>query len=155
MRTLTLLAAAAALITTPAVAHPPAAHQPTAQRPSAQPPQHQGVQHQGMQHQGMQHDMSGMMSGDMTLHGGPAGREFMQNMMRMHEGMMQAQDRDPTRAWALKMIPHHQGAIDNSRTVLKYAQDPEARRQAEKTIRENQKGIEDLRRLLARLPSRR
>ena len=153
MRRLTLIAAAAALLASPALAHPPAAHQPAAQKTSAQPMQHQGMQHQNMP--GMQHDMSQMMSGDMAMHGGPAGREYMQNMMRMHEAMMQAQDRDPTRAWALKMIPHHQGAINNSRTVLKYAQDAEARRQAEKTIRENEKGIQDLRKLLARLPARR
>ena len=152
MGRLTLIAAAA-LLASPALAHPPAAHQPTAQRTSAQTMQHQGMQHHNMP--GMQHDMSQMMSGDMSMHGGPAGREYMQNMMRMHEGMMQAQDRDPTRAWALKMIPHHQGAIDNSRTVLKYAQSPEARREAEKIIRENQKGIEELRKILARLPSRR
>lgn len=42
------------------------------------------------------------------------------------------------------MIPHHQGAIDMSRLALPDIKDAELRRMTEKTMRENQKGIEEM-----------
>lgn len=129
------------------------------QRQTTQPTQgmnHQGMNHgtmQGMNHQGMDH---GAMSMPMTpaqtkMHGGPAGAEYHANMMKMHQSMMRmSMDPDPTRSWAAGMIAHHQGAIDNSRTVLKHTQDAEARRLANKTIQENTKGIQELQSWLSR-----
>jgi uncharacterized protein (DUF305 family) len=92
------------------------------------------------------------MSSMAAMHGGPqAGPEYMAGMERMQRDMMaRSMDPDPTRAWALMMIPHHQGAIDSSRTVLKYTQDAEARRIAQKTIDENQKDQAELQALLDR-----
>ena len=141
MRTFVFTALAAAALAFPAHAQ------------QAQHSGHQGMQHQGMQHQGMTHSMPmpQMSREQMMMHGGPAGPEFMANMHRMHERMMQQGiDRDPARSWALGMIEHHQGAIDNSRTVLKHATDKEVRGLAEKTIRENEKGIAELRSWLDR-----
>ena len=134
MRTFVLTALAAAALSLPA---------------HAQTAQHQGMQHQGMQHGAM--PMPQMTREQMMMHGGPAGPEFMANMHKMHQRMMQqSMDRDPARSWALGMIEHHQGAIDDSRTVLKHATDKEVRRLAEKTIRENEKGQAELRSWLDR-----
>lgn len=105
--------------------------QPGAMQPGAMPP--------GMMHGSMSPEMAAM-------HGGPqAGPEFMANMHRMMQAMMtQSMDPDPARAWALMMIPHHQGAIDDARVVLKYSKDPDVRRIATTTIEENEKGIAEL-----------
>ena len=129
------------------------------QRQGAQPAQgmnHQGMNHgnmPGMNHAGMDHSAMGMQMTPqmMRMHGGPAGPEYHANMMKMHQNMMRmSMDPDPTRSWAAGMIAHHQGAIDNSRTVLKHTQDAEARRLANKTIQENTKGIQELQSWLAR-----
>lgn len=103
-----------------------------------------------MQHKSMQH---GAMSAEMAaMHGGPqAGPEYMAIMDRMHRDMTtQSMDPDPTRAWALMMVPHHQGAVDSSRVVMRYTQDPEARRLAAKTIEMNEKDRAELQSWLAR-----
>ena len=42
------------------------------------------------------------------------------------------------------MIPHHQGAIDMSRLALPDIKDTELRRMVEKTISENEKGIDEM-----------
>ena len=42
------------------------------------------------------------------------------------------------------MIPHHQDAIDMSRLALPDIRDAELRRMVEKTIRENEKGIDEM-----------
>ena len=42
------------------------------------------------------------------------------------------------------MIPHHQGAIDMSRLALPEIKDAELRRMVDKTIRENEQGIDEM-----------
>ncbi len=53
---------------------------------------------------------------------------------RMHAGMGSAIDADPDVAFMAGMIPHHQGAVDMARVVLKHGKDPEVRALAEKVI---------------------
>ena len=111
------------------------------------------AQHQGHDMSQMQHAAPGMQMSreQMMMHGGAAGPEYHAGMERMHQRMMErGMDRDPTRAWALMMIEHHQGAIDSSQTVLKYTRDAQARRLATMTIEENRKGQAELRSWLAR-----
>lgn len=71
-------------------------------------------------------------------------------MRRMDRKMMQGMDPNPSRSFAKQMMAHHQGAIAMSHTALKYAKDPEIRRIARKTIRENARGIKKLRSWLGR-----
>jgi len=149
MRLTTTLALAAALLAPAGVS---LAQQGSAPMQGMDHSKMQGMDHskmQGMNHQGM---MGMQMSPEMMMmHGGPAGAEYHANMQKMHQSMMQmSMDRDPTRSWAAGMIAHHQGAIDNSRTVLKHTQDAEARRLANKTIKDNQKGIAELQSWLSR-----
>lgn len=106
--------------------------------------------HQGHgQAQGAQ-AMPGMNHGGMdpAMMGGPAGREYMQAMMGMHQRMMAVHDRDPARYWAMMMIEHHQGPIDASRIVLRHSNDARVRRLAQQTIDENTRGQAELRRWL-------
>jgi hypothetical protein len=53
---------------------------------------------------------------------------------RMHEGMMVAPTGDVDRDFARMMIPHHQGAIDMARVLLKYGHDERLRRLAQAII---------------------
>lgn len=108
--------------------------------------------HQGHANMPQQGGMSGMrMSPEMmAMHGGPAGPENHQAMMRMHQAMMAVNERDPGRAWAAMMIPHHQGAVDTARITLRHTQDRELRRIAEETIRTQGQEITRLRSWLQR-----
>jgi uncharacterized protein (DUF305 family) len=89
----------------------------------------------GMDMKGM--DMSGMQQGMDDAH-----KAYMQAMMGMHQPMMtgiMAKDADV--AFVCGMIPHHQGAVDMAKVQLKYGNDPQARKMAEKTIREQEQEI--------------
>lgn len=101
---------------------------------------HQGMNHQGMNHQGM----AGMN------HGGMAMQENMAAMQRMHQAMMAVNDADPDRAFALKMIEHHKGAIAMSEVVMKHGDDAEAKRIAQKTADMQRKEIAELQNWLDR-----
>lgn len=71
-------------------------------------------------------------------------KEFMSSMHRMDDAMKQADAADPDVAFAVKMIPHHQGAIDMAHIELKYGKDDEAKREASAVIADNKKSIERL-----------
>jgi uncharacterized protein (DUF305 family) len=95
------------------------------------------MNHQGMNHQGMNH-------------GGMAMQENMAAMQRMNQTMMAVNDADPDRAFALKMIEHHKGAIAMSEIVLKHGDDAEAKRMAQKTAEMQRKEIAQLQNWLDR-----
>jgi len=48
------------------------------------------------------------------------------------------------------MIPHRQGAVDMSGIALEEIKDPELRQMVEKTIKENEHGIDELKAWLKR-----
>ena len=100
---------------------------------------------QGMMGQ-MQSQMQGMM-GQMN----EAQKGLHEAMMKMDPAMMQGMmAKDADVAWACSMIPHHQGAIEMSRVVLKSGDNAEAKKMAEKTIREQEKEIADLKEWLSK-----
>jgi uncharacterized protein (DUF305 family) len=75
----------------------------------------------------------------------PAGdKDYLPAMNKMHKDMMAAVDPDPTKTWVKMMIPHHQGAIDMSKAVLKQTKDPKIRAMAEKVVKEQSKEIKEL-----------
>ena len=55
-----------------------------------------------------------------VAHGQAATEDFKASMDKMHQAMMANNDADPDRAWALKMIEHHRGAISMSEVVIKH-----------------------------------
>jgi uncharacterized protein (DUF305 family) len=95
---------------------------------------------QGMDMQGMSQHMQGMMA-NMN----DAQKGYMQAMMKMHGPMMtgvMAKDADV--AFVCGMIAHHQGAIDMAQVVLKTGDNVEAKRMAEKTIKEQGQEVTEM-----------
>lgn len=77
-------------------------------------------------------------------HGHMAMQEDMQTMDRMHKAMMEKQDADPDRAFALKMIEHHKAAIAMAQTLQKHGDDAEAKGMAQKMVVEQRREIAEL-----------
>ncbi len=90
--------------------------------------------------------MGGMMGG----HGGHGGRasggtpstvEYRAANDKMHKAMDIPYTGDPDKDFVAGMIPHHEGALDMARIVLRHGRDPEIRALAEAIIREQEKEI--------------
>jgi copper chaperone CopZ len=95
----------------------------------------------------------------MPAHGGhgtgqrtsPAGkptaatREYRREMQAMHRGMAVIYTNDADKDFAALMIPHHQGAVDMAKTLLKYGKDPELRALAEQIVAAQEKEIAQMR----------
>lgn len=62
-------------------------------------------------------------------------------MEKMHEGMDIDYTGDADADFVNGMIPHHQGAVDMARVVLKHGKDPELRRLAKGIIAAQEKEI--------------
>jgi len=69
---------------------------------------------------------------------------------KMHRDMNIRFTGDADRDFAAGMIPHHQGAIDMARVVLRHGKDPEMKRLAESIIAAQEAEIAQLRAFLAR-----
>jgi uncharacterized protein (DUF305 family) len=84
----------------------------------------------------------------------PADQAYMEAMARMNRAMAATEmTGDPTRDFALMMIPHHQSAIDMAQALLKEPNvDPEIRNLAEAVVSSQAKEIEQLRAWLGRQP---
>jgi copper chaperone CopZ len=74
-----------------------------------------------------------------------ATREYRKEMQVMHRGMAVIYTNDADRDFVALMIPHHQGAIDMAKTVLKYGKDPELRALAEQIVAAQEKEIAQMR----------
>lgn len=77
-------------------------------------------------------------------------REYRAVNDRMHRDMNIRWSGNADRDFAAAMIPHHQGAIEMARVVLRHGADPDMRRLAEDIIRTQEAEIAELRAFLAR-----
>lgn len=117
MKTLNMIAAAAALLSAPALAQ---------QAPM------QGMDHgqmAGMDHSKMMND---------------PGNPYAASEMDMHQKMMAAKQGDASEMWTRKMIEHHRGAVAMSRVALREAGDAETKRMAQMTITMQEQDIAKL-----------
>jgi uncharacterized protein (DUF305 family) len=73
-----------------------------------------------------------------------ADQDYKAAMERMQQDMMRGMDPDATKAWVKMMIPHHQGALDMSKAVLKVTTDGDIKKMAQKTIDAQTKDIKEL-----------
>lgn len=91
-------------------------------------------------HGGMMQNMQGMMS-KMD----EAQKGYMESMMKMHPAMIQGMmAKDADVAFVCMMIPHHMAAIENARIVLKHGDNTEAKKMAEKSMKEQEKEVAEM-----------
>lgn len=69
---------------------------------------------------------------------------------RMHEKMMSAEGNSVDETFVLKMIAHHQGAIDTGEILLREGSDSELKSMVEKSAQEQRKEIQELQSWLSR-----
>lgn len=74
-------------------------------------------------------------------------------MAKMHREMHVAPSGDVDRDFVAMMVPHHQGAIDMARAVLRYGRNEQIRRLAQEIIIEQQQEIALMRLAVAQQPS--
>jgi uncharacterized protein (DUF305 family) len=90
-------------------------------------------------------DMQGMMEMMMPVDGdSDATRAYKQADTDMMRGMAVIYTGNPDVDFRLKMIPHHQGAIDMAKVALQHATDPSTRTMAEAIIAAQEKEIAEM-----------
>ena len=82
-------------------------------------------------------DMPGMQHGAMPSTGAasPAAQAFANANMKMHKDMTMEFTGNADVDFIRGMVPHHQGAIDMAKVVLKYGKDPATKKLAEGVIK--------------------
>jgi uncharacterized protein (DUF305 family) len=101
------------------------------------------VDDQGQTIQGM--DMQTASDGTQGIDLTEAQKGYLQSMMKMRDPMqIGIMAKNPDVGFICGMIPHHQGAIDMAEVELKTGNNPEARRLAERVIREQRREITEM-----------
>lgn len=81
----------------------------------------------------------------------PSTAEYRAAMEKMHGAMAIPYTGDADKDFVAGMIPHHQGAIDMARIVLKYGKDPEIRKIAQDVVSAQEREIRELEAIRKRL----
>ena len=88
--------------------------------------------------------------GASTSAASPATKAYEAANEKMHKDMAIKFTGDADKDFLRGMIPHHQGAIDMAKVVLRYGKDPKIKALAEKIIKEQEAEIADMKAMLAR-----
>lgn len=75
----------------------------------------------------------------------PSTQAYKQADMAMHAAMDRVYTGDPDRDFLTGMVPHHQGAIEMAKVVLKFGKDPGVRKLAQKIIDDQEREIAEMR----------
>jgi uncharacterized protein (DUF305 family) len=98
-------------------------------------------------------EMRTMMDSMMPVQGdSESTKAFKQADMDMMRGMAVDYTGNPDVDFRLKMIPHHQGAIDMAKVALEYAEDPDTKALAEAIIAAQEREIAEMQGWLDKLP---
>jgi uncharacterized protein (DUF305 family) len=101
----------------------------------------------------MAHGTTPMQDMSVTANLGQANQDYIQSMWRTSQPMMAGMMiQDPDLAFLCAMIPHHQGAIDMSRVVLKHGKHPEAKTMAERIIKDQEREIAEMTAIIKKHP---
>ena len=92
----------------------------------------------GMDHSKMGHTMG---APGKVPDGSPAAKAFAEANARMHKDMTMSFTGDADVDFIKGMLPHHQGAVDMAKIVIKYGKDPEVRKVAAAIIKAQNKEI--------------
>lgn len=86
---------------------------------------------------------SGSGAHSMAIKGdkGPSSKAYAAANMSMHKGMDIKFSGDADVDFVKGMIPHHQGAVDMAKIVLKYGKDPELKKLADEIVAAQEKEI--------------
>ncbi len=79
-----------------------------------------------------------------TNHAAASDKDYDGAMQSMHQAMMKANDSDPDRAFALKMIEHHRGGIAMVEILTQHGDDAELKAMGQKTSEMQKKEIGEL-----------
>ena len=106
-----------------------------------------------LQNTPMAHGTTPMQDMSVTANMAPASQDYVQAMWRTSQPMMAGMMlQDPDLAFLCAMIPHHQSAIEMSRAVLKHGKNPDAKKIAERIIKDQEKEIVELTALVKKHP---
>ena len=106
-----------------------------------------------LQNTPMAHGTTPMQDMSVTANMAPASQDYVQAMWRTSQPMMAGMMlQDPDLAFLCAMIPHHQSAIEMSRVALKHGKHAEAKKIAERIIKDQEKEIAELTALVKKHP---
>lgn len=74
----------------------------------------------------------------------------MEPMMKNFPAAQISAEKNPDRAFALAMVPHHQAAVDMAKVILQYSRDPQVTKLAKEIIASQEKEIQQMNTFLAK-----
>ena len=117
----------------------------------AQPTAPAGNMVMGKGHMSVPHDPSAPALPNTQKPISPSTQAYIESSAKMHAAMEVDYTGNVDLDFATMMVPHHQGAIDMAKIVLRYSKDPQTRRLAQKIIKAQEAEVIELTAIAKRL----